>query len=124
MKQTKKYIERSPGNIIELGMFIDDLNLLRVENWELKQWKPMPALIDRSGNKQLYTGQKFNADHFNLVEEGWNHDHCEMCIERIDNENPDGFTDGFLWLCTDCFRRFILPKSIDDIIANYKVIEK
>lgn len=110
MKQTKEYIEKSQGNMIELKMFIDDLNWLREENGEPKRWEPTAALIDRSGNKQLYTGQKFNADHFIIVEEGWNHDHCEMCIERIDNENSDGFTDGFLWLCTDCFGRYILPK--------------
>ena len=45
---------------------------------------------------------------------GWDHEHCELCDARIGN---DGYESGYIdendhWLCSDCFVKWALPKSL------------
>lgn len=46
--------------------------------FEFQIWKPRPALIDKAGQKWLYTGQKYDPKYIQLIEDGWTHDHCEV----------------------------------------------
>jgi hypothetical protein len=45
-----------------------------------------------------------------VVQGGWNHEHCFLCWERIsqyENELQVGYTDGKDWLCEACYERFV-----------------
>lgn len=48
-----------------------------------------------------------------LISEGWDHEHCSICWEKI---GCFGQASGFLseddWVCGECFRQFVSPKSI------------
>ena len=40
--------------------------------------------------------------------EGWEHDHCEFCSERIDVNSPEAYCteDKYHWICADCYNDF------------------
>ncbi|NOS72777.1 MAG: hypothetical protein HOP33_22985 [Verrucomicrobia bacterium] len=44
------------------------------------------------------------------------HDHCEICwwelFETNEDEHSLGYTDGYHWICSECFHKFIEPKII------------
>jgi len=42
----------------------------------------------------------------------WDHEHCELCFETISDKEgyqPEGYTDGKEWLCTDCYNKYLAP---------------
>ena len=40
--------------------------------------------------------------------EGWDHDHCEFCGERIDGSSPFAYAtkDSYYWICEQCYEDF------------------
>lgn len=38
---------------------------------------------------------------------GWDHEHCYLNFEKIDESEPYGYTDGNLWLCEECYQKYI-----------------
>ena len=96
----------------------------RRRNWVLKQWIPYPALRTiRYGRPFLtkFTGQKYNPKKAEVIENGWDHEHCWFCDQSICNcgsENcvPEGYTDGDQWICCSCYQKIIVngkdPNSI------------
>jgi len=75
-------------------------------------WNSIP---DRKGGTvSLYHGQKYDPDKIDLVEDGWCHDHCEICCWNIyeseDSEHGEGYTDGDNWICLECYDK-VLRKS-------------
>ena len=89
----------------------DDFAELRDAEWHLASWQRRPALVSRSGRrKELYTGQNYDPVRSEIVDRGWDHDHCETCWatisnDRYENEFPEAYTDGMRWLCPDCYER-------------------
>jgi hypothetical protein len=86
-----------------------DLKYYRSLDWVFQIWQPSPALIEKKGggNARLYVGQNFDPKSFDLVEDGWNHDHCEICYETL-CDNPEscqteGYTADHQWLCRKCY---------------------
>jgi hypothetical protein len=45
-----------------------------------------------------------------LDKTAWDHEHCMLCWQTI-SEHPsdqqEGYTDGKLWLCVDCYNKHI-----------------
>ena len=83
----------------------------RKQEWTKQKWVPRAALVSR-GKISDYVGQKFIPEYTKLVEDGWDHDHCEICSWKLhETEDPlhgEGFTiDGHDWLCQECFIQFI-----------------
>lgn len=84
--------------------------------WAREQkWIARAALISK-GSASDYVGQKYNPEHTELVEDGWSHDHCEICWWTLtESDNPDegeGYTtDGHRWVCTECYEKFINIKA-------------
>ena len=85
------------------------------QSWKKQKWVARPALVSK-GSVSDYVGQKHNPEYTQLIKDGWNHDHCEICWwtlhESDDPEHGEGLTtDGHKWLCTVCFTRFIASKA-------------
>lgn len=57
-----------------------------------------------------YTGQPFDPDEYEFVDEGWDHEHCEVCWVRIE-EGMSYWTSvtprPFVELCEACHARIV-----------------
>ncbi len=87
----------------------------REHQWIKQKWVARAALMSK-GSASDYVGQKYNPEQTEFVEDGWNHDHCEICWwslhEDDDPEHGEGYTtNGYQWLCTECFNQFLATKS-------------
>jgi hypothetical protein len=48
---------------------------------------------------------------------GWDHEHCSICWETIGcGGQAAGFVSGDDWVCGECYRRFVVPKSLDFVL--------
>ena len=114
----------------ELSSLLYKLDHLRQIKWTYKIWETTPALIDKSGgSSRQYVGQNFDSKYFDLVENGWTHDHCEICFHTISNVESYGDTDGFKtengdWICKECYNLFIKPDNIQETINSFETIAK
>lgn len=93
---------------------IEAIEFCRTLVWKRATWKPRDALVHkRGGATSLYLGQHFDPAKIDLVNGGWNHDHCEICwwtlCETENTEEGVGYTDGRCWLCKECYSQFIEP---------------
>jgi hypothetical protein len=54
-----------------------------------------------------YTGQKYNPENFEVVEDGWDHEHCHVCHARIEpgDEYWQSAEPHPLELCLACYQR-------------------
>ena len=70
-------------------------------------------LVARSGGRgggEKYVGQAYDPAAFEVVEDGWDHDHCEVCwvvASRAQTTRMRVTDDsrGTDWLCTECYSR-------------------
>ena len=91
---------------------------------EFNKWKPRPALIEKNSKTTwLYTGQKFDSKYIDLVEDGWTHDHCQICFISIgDNVNEysvnSGYFNGYDWVCKSCYETIIVVKNLEEKLAE------
>jgi hypothetical protein len=58
-----------------------------------------------------YHGQRFDPSQFQLVEGGWDHEHCSVCSAKIVEgdrywPNTDLEEGGEVDLCETCYQRF------------------
>ena len=79
---------------------------------------PGPALLGKGpqGMSTKYTGQDYDPEEYDLVEDGWDHDHCLFCWQSIcdcgsENCTCTGFTDGDEWICESCHQMVIVEKK-------------
>ena len=92
--------------------------------WKFQQWRPTPALIERKGGAQVqYVGQKYDPTYFELVEDGWTHDHCEICFHTLSDiegyGDPDGYkTENGDWICNNCYNLFVKPVDVQETINS------
>jgi hypothetical protein len=89
---------------------------LRKLSWRLCEWHSQPALFGIADHTlQRFHGQPFDRSQFKVVENGWDHDHCELCWAKITDlpgldakHFGEAYTDGGdQWLCQPCFERVI-----------------
>ena len=64
-----------------------------------------------------------DAEQFQLVKNGWNHDLCAVCRwklkESSDADRGIGYTNGRDWLCTECYEKFFSgPSSTGSAYAD------
>ena len=45
---------------------------------------------------------------FKPYREGWEHEHCTFCSEKIDSSTEVAYSteDRYHWICEDCFKDF------------------
>ena len=130
-QQAKKtYVTIPEKGDYELNFLLDTVIYLKQLVWTHKVWTPTPALIDKTGGStSQYIGQGFDPKYFDLVEDGWTHDHCEICGETIYNKKCYGETEGYEadngdWICNDCYNLFIKESDVTEIIKSFKTSMK
>ena len=63
----------------------------------------------RLTNQMNYLFQKeLIKGSFQPYREGWEHEHCAFCSERINIETPEAYStkDRYHWICPVCFHDF------------------
>lgn len=101
------------GNTWEVSHVEEEVRTCIDDPWSRQVWRPSPALIERKGgSSRFYYGQKYDPKYFDLVEDGWTHDHCLICWwalrESDDPEESTGYSnESGGWICTECFERFV-----------------
>ena len=74
-------------------------------------------------------GRSTTPNYFDVVDNGWTHDHCEICLQTISGIQDYGETEGFTndnneWICKSCFELFIKPDNVKSFMSSLKTIEK
>jgi Clp amino terminal domain, pathogenicity island component len=85
-------------------------------HWQRRLSVPREALVRQADHRlMLYAGQEFDAAEFDLVKDGWTHDHCVICWKMIYlPEAPSqsfGYSNGQEWLCQRCYEGFVSAKE-------------
>jgi hypothetical protein len=86
---------------------------LRRSTWTLKPWSASAALFARDGSaSSKFHGQAFDPDEYDLIEEGWSHDHCPFCSVTICDAGDPGYvseayTNGYDWVCPSCHAKHL-----------------
>lgn len=80
--------------------------------WERKLWQARDVVYEKNGKRFSFdTTLAQDADKFLLVRGGWKKDHCVVCgWELFESEDPahgTAFTNGMVWVCEECYRRFV-----------------
>ena len=53
------------------------------------------------------------AEEGKLIKGGWDHEHCAIQWETIDEDQPEAyFSEPDTWVCEECFNRFVRPRSL------------
>lgn len=109
------------GNPWKWSDIADAVNDCRAKQWAKRRWTRRPALVDKGGGSvRLYSnGRDFDPDKFDLVPDGWSHDHCEICWWTLhETDDPDegiGYeADDGSWICQECYERFIAGEEERD----------
>jgi hypothetical protein len=54
-----------------------------------------------------------------IVKGGWDHEHCEICWQHIDKNNPQGYCDGSSnWVCGPCYEKYVGPRDLRFVLEN------
>jgi hypothetical protein len=85
------------------------------EIWKKQKWLSRAAFVSK-GKTSDYVGQNCNPKYTELIEDGWSHDHCEICwwsLHELENsDSGEGYTnDGRSWLCTECYEQSVVTKA-------------
>lgn len=124
MDEKKLYIKVPDRGEYLFEALKESIEYARKEDWQKIKWFPRDALIDKiGGGSRLYTGQKFNPEHIDLVENGWNHDHCDICVQGLYEDSKDmSYFDGSNWVCDQCHDLFIISPDLEKTLN--KLLEK
>lgn len=123
------YVRLKSGDI-EIEHIREMFEDLKDENFKFSKWFPRPALIDKkSGTVHLFSNQKFDSKYFDLDNEGWTHDHCQICSVVISDQESEyvkheGYFDSWNWICKDCYETLFLSSDIEETLARLDKYEK
>jgi hypothetical protein len=113
-----------PTGDVEIDHIREMCEDLKGTEFQLMEWRPRPALIDKNGKRtRLYTGQKFDANYIDLVEDGWTHDHCQICFVSIgEHENQytqtEGYFNSYDWVCKSCYETFLTIDNLEEKLGE------
>ena len=124
MNEPTKFIVKSNGDEINLSVLRTELEWARKMEWIKSIWKPKPALMEIGGkSSRPYIGQKFDSKYFEIKNDGWNHEHCDLCSVGI-YENDDLFISENQIICESCHSEFIVPKNINETLDEMNKVER
>jgi hypothetical protein len=90
------------------------LEWFRARSWTRQAWVPRPALRGKGragGGLELFLGQEFDPNRYELIQDAWSHDHCPLCGEEISDlphaPYHDGYVHGGEWICPTCYERWV-----------------
>ena len=83
--------------------------------WRQATWQPSDAARYKPGSLvQPYEGEDYDPANAEVVEGGWDHDHCELCWWELDGRDDPVHNTGWVsetdvWVCNECYQRFLRP---------------
>jgi hypothetical protein len=76
-------------------------------NWQRIEFQPRDGVLYH------------NDGRVEVIEGGWDHEHCSICWENISPDQPDNkygyFDQNNDWVCQSCYEKYVIPKSLDFI---------
>jgi len=80
-------------------------------HWQKRAWSNVDIAVEKGTGKVSFDlSLAANTEKFELVKTGWEKDHCILCqwelFETKDQEHAIGYTNGRVWLCTECYTKF------------------
>jgi len=107
-------IEAPPfGEPGEFFLTYDEVQLAvmqdKVRAWKSNRFRPSAAKhyeSDEGARMRRATDGEQAQPGTNFIEGGWDHEHCLLCSESL-NDGDDGYESRGDWLCSPCFERFV-----------------
>jgi hypothetical protein len=127
MKYT--FVKLPTGNI-EIDHIREMYSELHYNNFKFIKWFSRPALVQKNGKTSwLYTGQKYDETKIDLVEDGWTHDHCQICSKTLsENDSEHSFSEGYFdnydWVCKSCFELILKADNLEEFLATSEKVIK
>ena len=105
---------------------IAELILDENRNWKKTYFKSTDAnefiKNNVSGWTQVGNSLPNGAEHTRLIKNGWDHEHCYLCMQKIsedESNNKIGYVDEKnTWICHLCYTQYIEKRSLDFISIN------
>ena len=119
-----------PNGDIEIEYIREMIEDLKDADFKFSKWFARPALIDKkSGTTHLFSGQKFDPNYFDLDNEGWTHDHCQICSVVISEQESEyvrheGYFDSWNWVCKACYETLFVNDNINETLDKLDKYEK
>jgi hypothetical protein len=124
------FVKLKNGNI-EINHIREMVKEIVKENYVFKNWFPRPGLKEKNTDfvSRLYIGQSYDKNQFDLVENGWINDHCEICFKTIGEEEneyveTEGYFDGSDWICKSCFEELVLVENLEKKLERIEKFDK
>ncbi|WP_091147065.1 hypothetical protein [Flavobacterium caeni] len=116
----------------EIKQIREAVEQIEKENYAFKNWFPRPGLKEKNEEvaSRIYVGQTYDKNQFDIVKDGWTHDHCEICFKTLDdddggeNSETSGYFDGSDWICKSCFEELVLSEDLEKTLAILKNTKK
>jgi hypothetical protein len=91
--------------------------------WERKPWQARDVVYEKNGKRFSFDATLAqDSEKFLLVKGGWKKDHCAVCswevFETDDSSHGIGYSNGVLWLCEECYQRFIAGDFFSSAYAD------
>lgn len=110
---------------IEINHIREMVEEIEKENYTFKNWFPRSGLKEKNTDfvSRLHNGQSYDKNQFDLVEDGWISDHCEICVKTLGEEENEyvetsGYFDGYYWICKSCFEELIMAENIETVLEE------
>ncbi|MDX1830461.1 MAG: hypothetical protein R3342_13055 [Lutibacter sp.] len=124
MNELTTFVVRPNGEELNLSILLSELKWARKMKWTKTFWKPKPALIELQGkSSRQYIGQKYDKKYFKIKEDGWRHEHCDICTKGIYENDAVYISDNQI-ICESCHLEFIVPKNLDDALKEMKIVKR
>jgi Clp amino terminal domain, pathogenicity island component len=83
--------------------------------WIRRIWKPLDMVVDNQGSGISFDLSLRDETRYKFVQGGWTREPCAICGWELSAEGgperSEGFTNGRLWLCTECYHRYVARPS-------------
>ena len=93
-----------------------ELVLAEDRSWERRRFQPSDAVRYpvEGGNWLAPQATEASPPGGEVVPDGWEHEHCNICWEKIaEYAQLEGyFSEPNKWVCKQCFSNFVAPRSI------------
>jgi hypothetical protein len=116
---------------IEINHIREIIEELEKENFTYRNWFPRPGLKEKNTDfvSRLYMGQSYDKNQFDLVENGWINDDCEICFMTIGEEESkyvetSGYFDGSDWICKSCFEELVMTEDLEKKLSELEKFEE
>ena len=99
------------GDMWKVADIVEAVTRCRTDAWTAQTWRVDEVLFPKNWRGISYRDdQALAPEDMELVPDVWSHEHCEICMYRVDyrDEHRHAFTcDDRSWVCAECHEQFI-----------------